>query len=112
MSDNPSKLTEKKCAPCEGGASKLTTEQVDNLMPQIPGWRAEGDFLLRTFEFKDFKAAMAFLNQVADIAEAEGHHPDFRLHGWNKVDFEIQTHDVGGLSENDFILAAKIDEVA
>lgn len=112
MSENNQDLAKMSCAGCAGELSKLTTEQVDNLMPQLPGWRAEGDFLRKTFEFKDFVTAMAFLNKVAEVAEAEGHHPDFRLHSWNKVDFEIQTHDIGGLSENDFIVAAKIDQVA
>ena len=112
MAENTPELTKKTCVSCEGGIPKLSTEEVDNLMGQVPGWSAEGDFLRKTFEFKDFLAAMAFLNKVAEVAEAEAHHPDFRLHSWNKVDFEIQTHDIGGLSENDFILAAKIDQVA
>ena len=112
MSDNAPGLAKKSCADCAGELAKLTTQQVDDFMTQVPGWRAEGDFLRKTFEFKDFLSAMAFLNKVAEVAEAEGHHPDFRLHSWNKVDFEIQTHDIGGLSVNDFIVAAKIDQVA
>jgi 4a-hydroxytetrahydrobiopterin dehydratase len=96
---------------CENGRPKLGAAQVKDLLGQVSGWEAQGDKLRKTFTFKDFVTAMEFLNRVAEIAESEQHHPDFAVH-YNKVEFTIWTHDVGGLSENDFILAAKIDQLA
>ena len=96
---------------CENGRPKLGPGQVRELLGQLSGWEAQGDKLRKTFTFKDFVTAMEFLNRVAEIAESEQHHPDFTVH-YNKVEFTIWTHDVGGLSENDFILAAKIDQLA
>jgi 4a-hydroxytetrahydrobiopterin dehydratase len=96
---------------CENGRPKLGSGQLRELLGQLSGWDAQGDKLRKTFTFKDFVTAMEFLNRVAEIAESEQHHPDFAVH-YNKVDFTIWTHDVGGLSENDFILAAKIDQLA
>ncbi len=108
-------LTTLRCVPCEGGVPPLDAGRVDALLPQVPGWTAAtasgGERRLRKrFTFRDFAAAMAFLNRVAALAESEGHHPDFHV-SWNKVDFEIWTHAIGGLSENDFILAAKIERL-
>jgi 4a-hydroxytetrahydrobiopterin dehydratase len=103
-------LTKRKCAPCASGTPKLAPARVEELRRDAPGWRIEDEKLRRTFEFKNFLAAMTFVNRVADLAEAEGHHPDFCVH-YNRVDFTIWTHSVGGLSENDFILAAKIAAV-
>lgn len=103
-------LSKKRCIPCEGGIPKLGPQELAPLLPQVPAWRIEGDRLGRTFVLSDFKEAMAFLQRVADVAEAEGHHPDFCLH-WSKVEMSLWTHAVGGLTENDFILAAKVDEV-
>lgn len=103
-------LAGKKCVPCEGGTPSLGQPAIEQLLPQVPGWKVVEQKLVRRFELPDFVRAMAFLNRVADIAEAEGHHPDFCVH-YNKVDFTIWTHSVGGLSENDFILAAKIAAV-
>ena len=100
-----------KCVPCEGGVPKLTAAGIAELIPQVPGWTAKDDRLRKSFAFRDFVTAMAFLNEVARIAEDEGHHPDFSVH-WNRVDFTIWTHAIGGLSRNDFILAAKIEAVA
>ena len=96
---------------CENGRPKLGVAQVKDLLGQVSGWEAQGDKLRKTFTFKDFVTAMEFLNRVAEIAESEQHHADFAVHD-NKVEFTIWTHDVGGLSENDFILAAKIDQLA
>jgi 4a-hydroxytetrahydrobiopterin dehydratase len=101
-------LAHRKCAPCAGEAAKLGPERVRELLGQVKEWQAQGDKLTKTLTFKNFVAAMSFLNRVAEVAEAEGHHPDFCVH-YNKVDFSLSTHDVGGLSDNDFILAAKID---
>ena len=106
-----SDLTTKRCRPCEGDIDKLTPAQNNLLLPQIPGWKIDGDSLTRRFELDDFRAAMAFLNKVAEIAESEGHHPDFSVH-YNRVDFKLWTHAIRGLSENDFILAAKISAAA
>lgn len=105
------KLSQKNCLPCEGGVPKLTPDEAKELLKQIPQWCLKGERLQRRFKFKDFKMAMDFLNQVAIIAEAENHHPDFSVH-YNQVDMEIFTHAIHGLSENDFILAAKLGEVA
>lgn len=108
--DDP--LETKQCVPCEGGVPPLDADAVARLLPRVPGWQAEdGRKLVRRFLFDDFVAAMAFLNRVADLAEAEGHHPDFSVH-YSVVDFQIWTHAIGGLSENDFILAAKITALA
>jgi 4a-hydroxytetrahydrobiopterin dehydratase len=103
-------LASRKCSPCKGIEDKLEPQQVQFFLAEIKGWQAKDDKLTKTFTFKDFVTAMEFLNRVAEIAEAEGHHPDFAVH-YNRVDFTIFTHDVGGLSENDFIVAAKIDDL-
>lgn len=107
------KLTAKKCTPCEGSVPKLSAAQAESLLAQIPGWALaqRATRLKRGMAFKDFVANMNFLNDVARLAEAEGHHPDFTVH-YNRTEFDIWTHAIGGLSENDFILAAKIDRLA
>jgi 4a-hydroxytetrahydrobiopterin dehydratase len=104
-------LVHKKCIPCESGGKKLEPPRILELLREVPGWNVKDDKLCRTFEFKDFMTAIQFLNRVAELAEKEGHHPDFCLHDYNRVDFGIFTHAVGGLSDNDFILAAKIDQL-
>lgn len=111
MSDE---LSQKHCVPCEGGMLPLTKKSAEIMVPQIPGWelREDGKEVSRDFKFKDFAAAIAFVNKVAEIAEAEGHHPDISVHGWNKVRLTLSTHAIKGLSGNDFILAAKINEFA
>jgi 4a-hydroxytetrahydrobiopterin dehydratase len=101
-------LTDQKCVPCEGCVDKLSPEKVVEFLKSIEGWSVEDEKLHKTFEFVNFIQAMGFINQIAILAEVEGHHPDFAVH-YNKVDFTIWTHAIGGLSENDFILAAKID---
>jgi 4a-hydroxytetrahydrobiopterin dehydratase len=104
-------LARKKCVPCEGGVPKLTDAEVDALLANLPGWsRAEGgQRIRREWRARHFMAAMDFFNKVAGLAEAEGHHPDLHLVGYRNVVIEVWTHAIGGLSENDFILAAKID---
>ncbi len=101
-------LTQKRCVPCEGGVPPLAAAAVAALRSQVPAWTVRDAKLHRTLQFPDFVAAMRFVNAMADVAEAEGHHPDFLVH-YNTVDVTIWTHAVGGLTENDFILAAKID---
>ncbi len=106
-------LTKKRCIPCEGNAASLSAKEENQYHMQTPGWKLlrKGTHKLhRQFTFKDFKAAMAFINKVASIAEKEGHHPDMHVF-FNKVVLEIYTHAVNGLTENDFILAKKIGRV-
>ena len=104
-------LRAKKCAPCEGGVAPYTPAEVEAQLVRLPDWRvtADGQRIRRDWTAKNFLAAIAFFNRVATVAEAEGHHPDLHLEGYRKVWIEIWTHAIGGLSENDFILAAKID---
>ena len=105
-----SDLTQKRCIPCEGGIPALGKSEVEKLLAQVPGWKLSGKWITKEFKFKNFVAAMKFVNRVAEIAEQEGHHPDIHIH-YNLVRFDIWTHAIDGLSENDFILAAKINEV-
>ena len=104
-------LRDRRCVPCEGGVPRLDAAAVTVLLPQVPGWEARDDRLHRQFRFRDFVTAMRFVNRMADVAEAEGHHPDFTVH-YREVEVTIWTHAIGGLSENDFILAAKITPLA
>ena len=104
-------LSQRKCVPTKKGDPKLAAERVRGLLGEVKGWQAKNDKLEKSFTFKDFVTAMAFLGRVAEVAESENHHPDFCVH-YNRVDFTLSTHDVGGLSENDFIIAAKIDALA
>jgi len=103
-------LTKKKCVPCEGGVPRLDAAQVAVLLAQVSGWQAVEDNrkLHKRFVFDDFRGAMAFVTKMALVAEAEGHHPDFTVR-YSVVDVTVYTHAIGGLSENDFILAAKVD---
>lgn len=106
-------LAKKHCVPCEGGIPALTPEQIQALAPATPQWSLtpDGKRLRREWRVRDFMAGLAFFQQIAQIAEAEDHHPDLHLVGYRNVAIEIWTHAVGGLTENDFILAAKIDGV-
>jgi 4a-hydroxytetrahydrobiopterin dehydratase len=101
-------LRARSCEPCHGDTRKLGTDEIAKLALQVPVWSTAGDRLKRTFVFHDFADAMRFVNEMAAVAEAEQHHPDFTVH-YREVTVTIWTHAVGGLSENDFILAAKID---
>lgn len=103
-------LSEKKCVPCEGGGDPLPESEAKKLLEKTPDWNLNGKKIQREFSFKDFEQAMKFVNEVADIAESEGHHPDIHIH-WNKVLLELWTHSMDGLSENDFIVASKIDRI-
>ncbi len=109
-----SHLQNKHCVPCEGGEPPLTEEQENALKPQIPTWLLLRDTehrLRKQFTLKNFKEAVSFVNRVAKVAEEEGHHPDIYIF-YNKVQIDLFTHAVGGLSKNDFIMAAKIDELS
>jgi len=101
-------LKSKRCVPCEGGIPKLQGPIVQMLLKEIPAWELQGEKLHRIFRFKGFPEAMAFVNAMAKIAEQEGHHPNFCVN-YQEVDVTIWTHAIDGLSENDFILAAKFD---
>jgi len=103
-------LEEQKCVPCEIGAKPLSKEEATALLLEIPGWTLKDNAIERDFTFKDFKAAIAFVNKVAEIAEEQGHHPDIYI-SYNKVHLTLSTHKIGGLSSNEFILAAKIDKL-
>lgn len=100
-------LRQKFCVACEAGTPPMSIEQAEEMMAQVPGWELQENKLTRRFRFKDFKEAMAFVNKVADLAESEGHHPDIYI-SWNRVRLELTTHAIKGLSENDFIMAAKV----
>ncbi|HEY1381473.1 MAG TPA: 4a-hydroxytetrahydrobiopterin dehydratase [Gemmataceae bacterium] len=106
-------LTEKKCRPCEGGVPPLSPSEVAELARQVPQWRVgpDGKSVRREWRVKDFPTALDFFNRIGAIAEAEDHHPDLHLTGYRNVAVELSTHAIGGLSENDFILAAKIDQL-
>jgi 4a-hydroxytetrahydrobiopterin dehydratase len=110
---NECDLAKKHCAPCEGGIPALTRDQIQTLAPSIPQWTLtpDGKRLRREWRVRDFMAGLGFFQQIAQIAETEDHHPDLHLVGYRNVAVEIWTHAVGGLTENDFILAAKIDQV-
>ena len=101
-------LEAQRCIPCEGGVDPLSDAQIEALLPSVPAWSRRDDTITRCLLFVDFAALMVFVNDVAALAEDEGHHPDFCVH-WNKLDLVLWTHAVGGLHENDFIVARKID---
>jgi 4a-hydroxytetrahydrobiopterin dehydratase len=110
-------LNEKHCVPCIGGIQPLERVTADKLLSQLNGWEIAEKCtkkphltLRKRFRFDDFRQSMAFLGEVADLAESEGHHPDFSVH-YNRVDFTVWTHAITGLHENDFILASKIDRI-
>lgn len=105
-----SELTEKTCKPCEGGVTPLSADEASAMLEQLKGWKLQQDAktIQQTFRFKDYYQTMAFVNAVAWIAHQEDHHPDMEV-GYNRCLINFSTHAIGGLSENDFICAAKID---
>jgi 4a-hydroxytetrahydrobiopterin dehydratase len=106
-----SELANKQCQSCNKSTPRVTDAQLDALRRQVPGWELRGEKLHRQFRFPSFVASIRFVDEMARIAEAEGHHPVFTVN-IDKVDVENWTHAIGGLSENDFILAAKLDRAA
>jgi 4a-hydroxytetrahydrobiopterin dehydratase len=108
-----SELVQKHCVPCEGGIPALSLAEAQQLAKSVPAWRLTNDAkaIRREWRVKDFLTAIGFFDRVAHIAEDEDHHPDLHLTGYRNVAVEISTHAVGGLTENDFILAAKIDQL-
>ena len=107
-------LRESRCVPCEGGVEPFTRDESLNQLMELVGWSLDGDGrrIRRQWSTHGFMDAMGFFNAVAELAEAEGHHPDLHLTDYREVVIELWTHAIGGLSENDFILAAKIDQLA
>jgi 4a-hydroxytetrahydrobiopterin dehydratase len=105
-------LTQKKCVACEGDVPPLNSIEANVLLKQIPGWSVSEDAktLTREFKFKNFGDALTFTNKIGTIAEEEGHHPDLAL-GWGYVRVKLTTHAIKGLSENDFIVAAKVNQL-
>jgi len=106
-------LEAKHCQPCEGGLAPLSAQQVRNFLQALPEWMLaeDGRRIRRGWRVKDFAEALAFFGRIGAVAEAEDHHPDLHLTGYRNVVVEISTHALGGLSENDFILAARIDSL-
>ncbi|MBI2085201.1 MAG: 4a-hydroxytetrahydrobiopterin dehydratase [Candidatus Aenigmarchaeota archaeon] len=102
-------LIKKKCISCEGYGSSMGEDEVLKYIKKVSGWSVVDNRIEKNFKFKNFVNAMEFVNKVASLAEGEGHHPDIHLWGWNKVKITTFTHALNGLTENDFILAAKID---
>jgi 4a-hydroxytetrahydrobiopterin dehydratase len=106
-----SDLASKTCVPCKGGVPPLAGKELDALAKQVPQWKVvNGHHITRTFTFPDFRQALAFVNKAGEIAEQQGHHPDILL-SWGKAEITTWTHKIDGLTESDFILAAKIDKL-
>jgi len=106
-------LTQKKCVPCEGGVPKYSLDEAREQLHTLDGWRMthDGQRIRKDWVVKNFMAGIEFFNRVAQVSEGEGHHPDLHLESYRNVAVEIYTHAIGGLSENDFILAAKVDQL-
>jgi 4a-hydroxytetrahydrobiopterin dehydratase len=106
-----SDLASKTCVPCKGGVPPLAGKELAELAAQVPEWKVvDGHHLTRLFRFPDFVQALAFVNKVGEVAEGQGHHPDILL-SWGKAEITTWTHKIDGLTESDFILAAKIDRL-
>ena len=104
-------LADKQCIPCRGGIPPLTTDEIRPLARQLPDWEVvDGHHLDRSYKFKDFREALEFTNRVGELAEEQGHHPDIYL-AWGKVGIQLWTHKIDGLSESDFVMAAKVERL-
>ncbi|UCF33087.1 MAG: 4a-hydroxytetrahydrobiopterin dehydratase [Phycisphaerales bacterium] len=104
-------LSARQCVPCQGGIPPMTRRQIDELLQQLDGWSAVGEHhLTKEYPFLDFVSALAFTNKIGALAEEQGHHPDIYL-TWGLVRVDIWTHKIDGLTESDFVLAAKIDRI-
>lgn len=110
---NNTNLTQKRCQPCEGIGKALSQEEAQAYLKDVARWQIDGagKMIFREYVMKNFMAAVRLINKIAEIAEVENHHPDLHLAGYRKLRVELSTHALGGLSENDFILAAKINEL-
>jgi len=106
-----SELSSKQCVPCRGGVPPLTADEIKPLLNQLEGWEVVDEHHLRkVVKTSNFREALAFVNKVGEIAEEQGHHPDICF-GWGQAEITIWTHKINGLTESDFILAAKIDRL-
>jgi 4a-hydroxytetrahydrobiopterin dehydratase len=106
-----SELASKQCVPCRGGVPPLQQDEISNFITQLDGWQAiEQHHLKKNYRFSNFREALAFVNSVGELAEEQGHHPDICF-GWGNVEIRIWTHKIDGLTESDFILGAKIDQL-
>jgi 4a-hydroxytetrahydrobiopterin dehydratase len=106
-----SDLAERQCVPCRGGVPALTATEIEPLATQVPDWQViDQHHLQRSYKFDDFRESLAFVNRIGELAEEQGHHPDICF-GWGKADISIWTHKINGLTESDFVLAAKIDKL-
>jgi len=110
---SPADLVQRKCLPCEGGVDPCPLDVAQQQLQQLAGWQLthEGQRIRKDWTVKNFLAGMDFFNACAKVAEDDGHHPDLHIEGYRNVSVELWTHAIGGLSENDFILAAKIDQI-
>ncbi|MDB5336139.1 MAG: putative pterin-4-alpha-carbinolamine dehydratase [Planctomycetaceae bacterium] len=113
MSVLTTELQHKHCVACEGGIPALSKEEVQNSLEAVPDWKlmSDGKRIRREWRVKDFAAGLEFIQRIGVVAESEGHHPDLHLADYRNLALELSTHAVGGLTENDFILAAKIDKL-
>jgi 4a-hydroxytetrahydrobiopterin dehydratase len=108
----PQQLADKKCVPCRGGTPPLKGKELEELHREVPNWTVDKEHLIRReFRFPDFKQALDFVNHVGALAEEQGHHPDILL-AWGKAEITLWTHAADGLTESDFIMAAKIDRLS
>jgi len=104
-------LAERQCVPCRGGVPPLQGAEIEELLGQLPGWQVQNEHHLRkTFRFEDFRSSLQFVNRIGELAESQGHHPDICF-GWGNAEITIWTHKIDGLTESDFVLAAKIDQL-
>ena len=107
----PEELASQTCVPCRGGVPPLKGGELQQILQQVPHWKAVNEHhITRTFNFPDFKQALAFVNRVGEVAEQQGHHPDILL-TWGKAEVTMWTHKIDGLTRSDFIMAAKIDQL-
>jgi 4a-hydroxytetrahydrobiopterin dehydratase len=106
----PEDLAARKCAACEGGVAPLDDRRADELLAKLPGWQRRGKEISKEYKFKDYHQTMAFVNATAWVSHRENHHPDLEV-GYNRCAVRYSTHAIGGLSDNDFICAAKIEKL-
>ena len=110
MSEMVCNLTAKSCKPCEGGVAPMEQQEIDALLKVLSGWKQSGSAVVKTFNFKNYYETIAFVNATAWVSQRENHHPDLEV-GYKQCRVTYSTHAIGGLSENDFICAAKIDSL-